>query len=126
MQGLKSPSLVVLFIALTVSLAVTLGIHFSDRIKESERTQASRSRIQTQIHDTLHRRYAARIVETRLLGRCGITAYIVTLRDAAGSESTLYFNIDNGTPIRHDLLNGCPRRMSGSAAVRDAGADTGV
>jgi hypothetical protein len=122
MQRLKLLSLVVLFIALTVSLSK----HFSDRIKESERTQASRSRMQTQIHDTLHRGYAARIVETRLLGRCGITTYIVTLRDAAGSESPLYFDIDNGAPIRHDLLNGCPRRMSGAAAVQDTGFDAGV
>ena len=126
MQRLKSLSPVVLFIALTVPLAVSLGIHYSDRIKSFERTQSSRSRIQVQIHDTLYRRYAAQILETRLLGRCGITAYIVTLRDAAGSESTLYFDIDNGAPIRDDLLNGCPRRMSGSAAVRNAGADAGV
>jgi len=120
MQRLKSLSLVVLFIALTVSLAVSLGVHFSDRIEAFERTQASRSRMQAQIHDTLHGRYAARIVETRLLGRCSITAYIVTLRDADGSESTLYFDIDSGAPIRHDLLNGCPRRLSGPVAVRDS------
>jgi hypothetical protein len=126
MQRPKSPSLVVLFIVLTVSLAISLGIHFSDRIKASEHTQASRSRMQAQIHDTLHGRYAARIVETRLLGRCGITAYIVTLRDADDSESTLYFDIDSGAPIRYDLLNGCPRRMSGSTAVRDSGANAGV
>jgi hypothetical protein len=126
MQRPKSPSLVVLFIVLTVSLAISLGIHFSDRIKASEHTQASRSRMQAQIHDTLHGRYAARIVETRLLGRCGITAYIVTLRAADGSESTLYFDIDSGAPIRYDLLNGCPRRMSGSTAVRDSGANAGV
>jgi hypothetical protein len=126
MQRLKSPSLVVLFIVLTVSLAISLGIHFSDRIKASEHTQASRSRMQAQIHDTLHGRYAARIVETRLLGRCGITAYIVTLRAADGSEATLYFDIDSGAPIRYDLLNGCPRRMSGSTAVRDSGANAGV
>jgi hypothetical protein len=75
---------------------------------------------------TLRGRYAARIVETRLLGRCGITAYIVTLRDAAGSESTLYFDIDSGTPIHHNLLDGCPRHMSGSATVRGAVTDTDV
>jgi len=120
MQRLKSLSLVVLFIALTVSLAVSLGVHFSDRIEAFERTQASRSRMQAQIHETLCSRYAARIVETRLLGRCGITACIVTLRDAAGSEVTLYFDTDNGAPVRQDLLNGCPRRMSGPAATRDA------
>jgi hypothetical protein len=126
MQRLNSLSLVVLFIALTVSLAVSLGIHFSDRIKASESTQASRSRMQAQIHDTLRGRYDARIAETRLLGRCGITAYIVTLRDAAGSESTLYFDIDSGTPIHHNLLDGCPRHMSGSATVRGAVTDTDV
>jgi len=120
MQRLNPLSRVVLFIVLTVSLAVSLGIHLSDRFKASEHTQVSRSRMQTQIHDTLDGRYAARIVETRLLGRCGITVYLVTLRDVAGSESTLSFDIDSGASIRHDLLNGCPRRMSGPAATRDA------
>lgn len=115
MQHLKTLSLVILFAVLSVSLAVALSSISRDRIKAFERTQASRSRIQAQIHDTLNRRYAAQILETRLLGRCGITAYIVTLRDAAGNESTLYFDIDNGAPIHHDLLNGCPQRLSGAA-----------
>lgn len=94
---------------------------FSHRIKEFERTQASRSRMQAQIHEILRSRYATRIVETRLLGRCGITACIVTLLDAAGGEYTLYFDIDSGAPIRQDLLKGCPRRMSGTATTRIAG-----
>ena len=115
MQHLKTLSLVTLFAVLSVLLAVALSSYFSDRLKAFERTQASRTRIQTQINDTLYRQYAAQILETRLLGRCGITAYIVTLRDATGRQSTLYFDIDNGTPIHHDLLNGCPRRLSGAS-----------
>ena len=86
MQRLITPSLVVLFAVLSVSLAASLGGFFSGQIKAIDRTQASRSRIQAQIHDTLHRRYVGKIVETRLLGRCGFTAYIVTLRDAAGGD----------------------------------------
>ena len=77
--------------------------------------------MQAQISETLRSRYAARIVETRLPGRCGITACIVALLDAAGSEVTLYLDMDKGAPVRQDLLNGCPRRLSGSAATRDAG-----
>jgi hypothetical protein len=126
MQRLITLSLVVLLAVLSISLAVSFSSYFSNRIKAIERTQASRFRIQEQIHDTLYRRYAAQILETRLLGRCGITAYIVTLRDAAGSESTLYFDIDSGAPIQHNLLNGCPRRMSGSATDQGAGTDTGL
>jgi len=120
MQGLKTLSLVALFAALSISLAVSMSSFFSDRAREFELTRVSRSRMQAQIHETLCSRYAARIVETRLLGRCGITACIVTLRDAASSEVTLYFDTDNGAPVRQDLLNGCPRRMSGPAATRDA------
>ena len=126
MQHLKTLSLVTLFAVLSVLLAVALSSYFSDRLKAFERTQASRTRIQTQINDTLYRQYAAQILETRLLGRCGITAYIVTLRDASGNESTLYFDIDDGAPIPHNLLNGCPRRMSGSATARGDSTDTGI
>ena len=115
-------SLVTLFAILSVSLAISLSSFIGDRIESFERTQESRSRVQAQIHDALERRYDARILETRLLGRCGITAYIVTLRDVAGSESTLYFDIDTGSQISHDLSNGCPHRRSGPAAARGAGA----
>ena len=121
MQGVKTLSLFVLFAAISISLVHAMGSYFSYRIKEFERTQAARSRMQAQIHDTLRSRYATRIVETRLLGRCGITVYIVTLLDAAGAESTLYFDIDSGAPIRQDLLKGCPRRMSGTATTLNAG-----
>jgi hypothetical protein len=120
----KSLSRVALFAVLSVLLAVCLNGFISDRISSFERTQVSRSRMQTQIHDTLEKRYDARILDTRLLGRCGITAYIVTLRDTAGGESTLYFDIDTGVPVRHDLLNGCPPRLTGSAT--GDGSDTGV
>jgi hypothetical protein len=126
MQRLTTPSLVVLFTVLSISLAVVTSRYFSDRIKAIDHTQASRSRIVAQIHDTLYKRYAAQILETRVLGRCGITAYIVTLRDASGNESTLYFDIDDGAPIPHNLLNGCPRRMSGSATARGDSTDTGI
>jgi len=119
-------SLVALFVMLSVSLAVSLNSFISDRIKSFERTQVSRSLTQAQIHDTLDRVYDARILETRLLGRCGITAYIVTLRAAAGVESILYFDIDTGAPVHHDLLNGCPHRLSGLATVRGAGSATGT
>ena len=126
MQRLTTPSLVVLFTVLSISLAVVTSRYFSDRIKAIDHIQASRSRIVAQIHDTLYKRYAAQILETRVLGRCGITAYIVTLRDASGNESTLYFDIDDGAPIPHNLLNGCPRRMSGSATARGDSTDTGI
>lgn len=126
MQRLTTPSLVVLFTVLSISLAIVTSRYFSDRIKAIDHTQASRSRIVAQIHDTLYKRYAAQILETRVLGRCGITAYIVTLRDASGNESTLYFDIDNGATIPHNLLNGCPRRMSGSATPRGDSTDTGI
>ena len=126
MQRLTTPSLVVLFTVLSISLAVVTSRYFSDRIKAIDHTQASRSRIVAQIHDTLYKRYAAQILETRVLGRCGITAYIVTLRDASGNESILYFDIDDGAPIPHNLLNGCPRRMSGSATARGDSTDTGI
>jgi len=126
MQRLTTPSLVVLFTVLSISLAVVTSRYFSDRIKAIDHTQASRSRIVAQIHDNLYKRYAAQILETRVLGRCGITAYIVTLRDASGNESTLYFDIDDGAPIPHNLLNGCPRRMSGSATARGDSTDTGI
>jgi hypothetical protein len=126
MQRLTTPSLVVLFTVLSISLAVVTSRYFSDRIKAIDHTQASRSRIVAQIHDTLYKRYAAQILETRVLGRCGITAYIVTLRDASGNESTLYFDIDDGAPIPHNLLNGCPRRMSGSATAQGDSTDTGI
>jgi hypothetical protein len=126
MQRLTTPSLVVLFTVLSISLAVVTSRYFSDRIKAIDHTQASRSRIVAQIHDNLYKRYAAQILETRVLGRCGITAYIVTLRDASGNESTLYFDIDDGAPIPHNLLNGCPRRMSGSATARGDSTYTGI
>lgn len=126
MQRSITLSLAVLFAVLSVSLALLLSGLFSDRIKAIDDTQASRSRIQAQIHDTLHWRYAGQILETRLLGRCGFTAYVVTLRDAAGSEFTLFFDIDSGAPIQHNLLNSCPRRMSGSTLVRDADTATSL
>lgn len=126
MRRLIMLSPVVLFTVLSVSALVSLSVLLSTQIKEVEHMQALRSQIKMQIHDTLHRQYDAQILETRLLGRCGITAYIVTLRDAAGSESTLYFDIDNGMQIHHNLLNGCPRRMSGSVTTPGAGTNTGI
>lgn len=119
-------SLVILFAVLSASLAVFLSGVLSDQIKAVKRMQTSRSGIQAQIHDTLYRQYAAQILETRLLGRCGITVYIVTLRDAAGRESTLYFDIDNGAQIQHNPLNACPRRVSGSVTARGSGANAGI
>lgn len=126
MQRLITPSLVVLFTVLPVSLVVSLSSYFSAQITAIDRTQTSRSRIQTQIHDSLHRRYAGQILETRLLGRCGFTAYIVTLRDAIGRDSTLFFDIDTGAPIQHNLLNGCPYRTSGSDGAWCSGINTGI
>jgi hypothetical protein len=126
MQRLITPSLVALFTVLSISLVVYLSSLFRGQITAIDRTQASRSRIQAQIHDSLHRRYAGQIRETRLLGRCGFTAYIATLRDATGRDSTLFFDIDTGAPIQHNLLNGCPYRVSGSDAARGAGTNIGI
>jgi hypothetical protein len=126
MQRPRTLSLAVLFAVLSFSLAVSSSSYFSARIKAIDRTQASRSRIQAQIHETLHRRYAGNILETRLLGRCGFTVYVVTLRDTTGGDSTHFFDIETGAPIQHNLLNDCPASMSGSATALDADINTGV
>ena len=119
MQRLEMLSPVAVFAAIAVTLSVSFAGYFAHRIKEIDRTQASRSRMQTQIHGAMERRYSARILETELLSRCGTTVYIVTLRDVAGNERTLYYDIDTGVQIRRDLLSGCPDPMTGSTETRE-------
>jgi hypothetical protein len=107
MQRLKKRSLIILFVAVAASLLMSVSGFVGNRIKDIDRTQALRSRMQVQIHESIQSLYDAQIYDTQLLGRCGITAYVATMRDANGSEFTLYYNIDNGKPIQQDLLNGC-------------------
>jgi hypothetical protein len=119
MQRLKMLSPVAVFIAMAVTLSASLAGYFAHRIRELDQTRDSRSRVQAQIHGAMERRYSSRIQETELLSRCGTTVYIVTLRDAAGSELRLYYDIDTGAPIRQDLLGGCPDPVTGSTANRE-------
>jgi hypothetical protein len=119
MQRLKMLSPVAVFTAMAVMLSASFVGYFAHRIREIDQTQDSRSRVQAQIHGAMERRYSSRILETELLSRCGTTVYIVTLRDAAGSELRLYYDIDTGAPIRQDLLGGCPDPMTGSTANRE-------
>lgn len=112
MQRLKTRSLAVLSVTLPAVLLVLVSGFINDQVDEIDRTRASRSRLQAQIHETIHRRYSAAILETRLRSRCGITAYIVTMRDNVGNEFNLYYDIDDGKPVRFDLLNGCTGRAT--------------
>jgi Na+-translocating ferredoxin:NAD+ oxidoreductase RnfG subunit len=107
MQRLKTLSLVALFAAIIATLLMSVSGFVGDRIKDIDRTQALRSRMQAQIQESIHNLYAAQIHDTQLLSRCGITAYVATMRNADGSEFTLFYDIDSGKPIQQDLLNGC-------------------
>jgi len=118
MQRLKKLVPVALFAVLSAAVSVVVGQLCVDRILEIERTQAARSRIQAKIHATVRSQYPGRIRDTGLRSRCGFTAYIVTVRQPDGGEYTLYYDIDNGEPIRQDLLNGCPGRAGGARPVR--------
>ena len=119
MQRLKLLSNVAVFTAIAVAMSASFVGYFANRIKEIDRTQTSRSRVQTQIHGDIESRNSALILETDLLSRCGTTVYIVTLSDVDGSEHTLYYDIDTGAPIRQDLLSGCAEPLGGSAAPRE-------
>lgn len=112
MQRPKTLSLAVLSVTLPAVLLMLFSGFINDQVDEIDRTRVSRSRIQAQIHETIHSRYSAAILETRLRSRCGITAYIVTMRDNTGNEFTLYFDIDDGKPVWFDLLNGCTGRAT--------------
>ena len=107
MPRLKTLSLVTLLFVVLLSLSIAVGGFISDRINEIDRTQALRSRVQAQIHESINSWHDAQIRNTRLISRCGITAYAVTLLDVDGNEFTLYYNIDNAAPVRLDLLSGC-------------------
>jgi hypothetical protein len=112
MQRLKTRSLAVLSVTLPAALLMLVSGFINDQVDEIDRTRASRSRVQTQIHEIIHSRYSAAILETRLRSRCGITAYIVKVRDNAGNAFTLYYDINDGKPVRFDLLNGCTGRAT--------------
>jgi hypothetical protein len=107
MPRLKTLPLFTLLFVVLITLSIAVGAFISDRINEIERTQALRSRVQAQIHESIHSWYDAQIRDTQLISRCGITAYAVTLLDVDGNEFTLYYDIDNAAPVRQDLLNGC-------------------
>lgn len=126
MLHLNTRSIVILFVVIAFSSLVSVGAYVSDRIDEIDRTQALRSHTQARIHESIHSWYDAQIRDTRLISRCGITAYAVTLLDLDGNEFTLYYNIDNAAPVRQDLLNGCSERATEPAEARDAGSDAGV
>jgi len=123
MKHSKSLSLIILFAAMTVVLLVSVSRYIVERIEDMNHTQALRSRMQARIHESIHGWYDAQIRDTSLISRCGITAYAVTLLDFDGNEFTLYYNIDNAAPVHQDLLNGCPARVTGSAAIDAAVMD---
>jgi hypothetical protein len=122
MKRLKILSLVILFVVIAVSSLVAVGSYVSNRIDEIDRTQALRSRVQARIHESIHSWYDAQIRDTRLISRCGITAYAVTLLDFDGNEFTLYYNIDNAAPVRQDLLNGCSVSATEPGLAREPAA----
>jgi len=107
MQRLEKLPLGILFAAVAASSLMSVSDFVGDRIMDIDRTQALRSRMQAQIHKSIYGRYDAKIHDTQLLGRCGITAYVATMRAVDGSEFTLSYDIDTGMPIQQDLLSGC-------------------
>ena len=121
MHRMKTLSLATLFLLALITLFVSVGGFISDRIHEIDRTQALRSQMQAQIHESIHAWYDVQIRETQLISRCGITAYTVTLLDFDGNEFTLYYDIDTAAPVRQDLISGCSGRVTKSAAVRNIG-----
>lgn len=122
MQHLKKVSIGAISAAVFIILSVMIGSFLNSRIREIDHTRTLRSQMKAQIHASIRSQQGARILETRLVSRCGITAYIVTMLESEGGEYTLYYAIDSGASIPYDLLNGCPDANGGVSELHGDGS----
>lgn len=107
MQNLKTLLLLAILAVVAISTSISLKRYYNHGVEQMDQTRALRSRMQERIHEDIQQRYNGSILDSRMVSRCGITVYTVTMQDNNGKHLTLLYNIDTGAPVQDSVLNGC-------------------